>query len=87
MWGAVDLEFRRGLGVALLGFALLLAAVFFGLLAVANAPSREGGYAIVGFIFVIIGAVLCMLGAGMIGSRPRAPPAYPAYPAGRPPGP
>jgi hypothetical protein len=70
----VDRDFRRGLGLAVFGIALLLLAVVFGLVALANGPSS--GASVVAFsVFLGLGGVIvCSIGAGFIGSQPALPP-------------
>ena len=74
MWGGVDLDFRRGLSISVLGIAFLLAAIFFGLLGVMNGPSTGMGVSLIGFLLVVVGFILCLIGAGLISSRPYCPP-------------
>ncbi len=72
----MDFEFRRGLGLALLGIAFLLGAIFFGELAVASAP-YGATITVIGPILSIPGGLLSPAGAAMLASRPPDLPQFP----------
>lgn len=77
MLGAVDIEFRRGLALLLLGIAVLLLAIALETMGVIVQSAQSGsGFVAAGFFTALGGIVLSLIGAAMLGSRPVVPPRY-----------
>ncbi len=76
MWGGVDLKFRQGMGLSLIGIACLLGAIFLGLLMVANEARSTGsgsGVALIALALAGGGGFLCLVGGVLVATGPRAP--------------